>query len=269
MAARHRKINQGIATIVVRDKKLLRTFALYADLSQLTEKRVIHNYEKRIEQLANTADLCVPTFKKYIKEIIRKKWAWMDGKNLCFLGRRKFAKKMGVAYKDYWTIEAYDFRDIELHLRALAIQENIKKQNKTIDKKVIQRAIKKAKIICKDIKIKYAKTLDKEKERAKLRAVNIIAPINKEATLSRKGISNLYNLKAARSGSYWMNKLNKRRIVKDERQQPVYLGKMSKDYFRELQMTSHRYLYLDNGVCYARLPNIVGYSGQVGGLQSI
>lgn len=41
------KIPKGIPTQIVRDKKLLRLYAVYLDISGLTKNRCIHNFQRR------------------------------------------------------------------------------------------------------------------------------------------------------------------------------------------------------------------------------
>lgn len=265
---RTRKIHKGIAAQLVSDKTLLRAFSIAVDLAGLTKSRSIHNYKERIKALSNTLRINHKTLHKYLKIILKKGWAVEENNNLCFISRRKVAKKFGVCQKGYWAIETGGFKDLELHIRAIAIEENKHKQHEAINQKIISREVKKAKIHCKVIKKRFAKTVNVKRHRDQLRAVNIIMPINSEVTLSRKGIAKLYGLKNAKSGSYWASKIKKKvRGFTDERKEPKCLGKMDIKYFRELQLNSKRYLFLNNGECFARLPNHVGY--RLSALQSI
>lgn len=234
------------------------------DLSQLTVNRSIHNYEERLEALANTLGIkAVKTLKKYLKIILEQGWATVENGNLNFVGRWKVAKKMGDCSRHgHWPIQARDFKELELHIRAIAIEENKIRQHESINKKLIAREVKKAKIFCKVIKKKFAKTVNVKIERDKLRAVNVVAPINKEVTLSREGVARLYGNKSANSGMYWVKKLKKKLpfLITDEWVEDKWLGKMSRDYFLSLQEISNRSLYLKDGICYCRRPNYVAYS---------
>lgn len=272
-----RKIHKGLSIELVKNKAKLRAYCICVDLAQLTANRSIHNYEKRLEALANTLGIHVKTLKKYLKLILEQGWATIQGSSLNFTGRWKVAKLIGdCSRKGHWQIEARDFKELELHIRAIAIEENKIRQHESINKKLIAREVKKAKIFCKVIKKKFAKTVNVKLQRDKLRAVNVVAPINKEVTLSREGVARLYGNTSANSGMYWVKKLKKNLpfIFTDEWVDDKWLGKMSRDYFNELKEISNRSLYMKDGICYCRRPNYVAYSlptaapKEIAGLQS-
>lgn len=256
-----RKIHRGLPTKLVRNKRRLRAYAIYLDLSGLTKNKSIHHYHLRIPQLAATLKVCKPTLEKWVKELIRRRWAWMEYGDLRFIGRCKLALQLGeVANKAYYKIKTTDFRNIELHLRGLSIEENKQRQHHKLNQKITNREVKSAKIKCEKTKEWFAKTLNVHKLKGKLRAVNILTPINKEVTLSRQGIARVFNLTSKKSGTYWAKKLRDSGIIKDETQKLLCLGRMAKDYFRELQLKSKRYLFYRNGRAYCRLPNYLTYS---------
>lgn len=258
---RIRKIHRGLSTELVKNKRKLRAYAIYMDLSGLTKNRCIHKYHFRKRQLANTLKVCIPTLEKWVNELIRLEWAWLDKGDLRFLGRRKFAQLFEKsANKAYYKIPTKNFKHIELHLRGLSIEENRQRQNYKLNEKVIKLEVKSANVKCEKIKEKFEKSLNVHRLKNKLSAVNILTPLNKEITLSRQGVAKVFKLKTAKSGTYWAKKLRVSGIIKDETQKLLCLGRMAKDYFRELQLKSKRYLFYRNGKAYCRLPNYLTYS---------
>lgn len=260
LQAKLKKIHKGIATKLVKDKSQLRAYSVYTDLSGLTKNKSIHHYHLRIAQLAKTLGMCEPTFKKWVNELIKLKWAWLEKGDLRLLGRRKFAKLFPeCAQKQYDTIKTTNFKNIELHLRGLAIEENRQKQEYALNKRITDCEVKAADIKCEKMKEQYAKSVNVHRIKSTLRAVNILTKINKEITLSRQGLARTYNLKNKKSGTYWAKILRLAGIIKDETQPLVYLGRMCKGYFYELQLKSKRYLFWNNGKVFCRLPNYLSY----------
>ncbi len=267
--AKIRKISKGIATKAVKDKNFLRAYAIYLDLKGLTKNGCIHHWELRKAQLAKTLDICIPTLNKWIAELLKRKWAWTDNGDLRFLGRRKFNQRIDkVANKQYYNIKSTNFKNIELHLRGLSIEENRQSQEYALNNRIADREVMAAKIKCEKTKEWFKKTVNVHQLKKGLRAVNILTKINKEVTLSRKGIAKVFNLESPKSGTYWAKKLRGNGIIKDESKPLVFIGYMNKDYFRELQLKSKRYLFWNAGKCMCRLPNHTSYLG-VNGHMSI
>jgi hypothetical protein len=252
-----RKIHKGLSTEIVRDKKLLRTYAIFTDLSQLYRTRHIHDFNRRIPQLSNTLKISVKTFKKYILILIKKGWAWMDGNSMRFLNRIKVMKSLPGSNNRYYKIPTVGFKDIEQHIRCIAFEENFKHQQHSVNKKVVNYQVKKAKITCEITKKKFIETIQIWRILNKFSACNLILPINKQLTLSRKGMAKVFGLKTANSGSYWAKKLIP---LCDKPQGSFSLGKMDKAYFRALQLKARRHTFYKDGEGYVRLPNLIQYN---------
>lgn len=256
---KERKIHKGLSGSLVKDKKLLRTYAFFSDLSQLYRTRHIQDFNRRIPQLANTLQISVRTFKKYISILLKRGWVWMEGNSMRFIGRYKLAKKLEGSNTRHYVIPTKGFKNLEHHIRSIALQENIQQQKKAVTDKVIKRQVKRAKIISENLKKKFIKTIRVWAILDKYSACNLIHPINKEYTLSRKGMAKVFGLATANSGSYWAKKLS---MLVDKPQGSFSLGKMDIKYFRTLQDKSKRYLFYKDGEGYVRLPNLIKYEHQ-------
>lgn len=183
----------------------------------------------------------------------------MEGNSLRFLGRYKLAKKLDGSNTRHYVIPTKGFKNIEHHIRGISIQENIQQQKNAVTDKVIKRQVKRAKIISENLKKKFIKTIRVWAILDKYSACNLIHPINKEYTLSRKGMAKVFGLKTANSGSYWAKKLT---MLEDKPQGWFSLGVMNKDYFYALQLKSKRHLFYKDGEGYVRLPNLIKYEHQ-------
>jgi predicted transcriptional regulator len=203
---------------------------MFYSLKYLYSGGIILNISKRYKEISKTLEISESNLRNKIKFLIELGFITKDNNNLSFIGFNKIQKKFKIKTFKSFKVEYKNPKELEILLKCVAIEENFKKQEYKVQEKIIKEELKRfGKIQARNTEIKIKKNIRKNigplteqyKKREPFYSINKVSiekKINPVATLSRKGISNLFNRKSKSTGSRFLNKIKKRGyVIQDEK----------------------------------------------------
>lgn len=168
----------------------------------------------------------------------------------------------------YQKVLDNNFSNIEHYIKAIAIHESKKSQERIIIEKLLEKKFESESLS--NIKQNNARIYRKEKRKIKKNIDTILAksqkafnPFSNEnfynpyTTLSRRGIARLFGKKSAKSGSNSVKKLKSMNLIYQDDSVYKFMFKCSWDEFVSCHTQSDIFLTYKQGKCYARLSNMV------------
>ncbi len=236
------KIPKRLPQIIAKDKKLLKPFAIYFELKPLYYSSVIKAAKSNYPELCNYLGISINNLRQKIADMVRLGLAWWDKKDLRLLSYEKASELFDLG-RYYHRVK--NLGKTELTLRYLALHENLKVQEYTITKKIINNEIvneylsglpieqlKTIASIPESVKsllkascykrlagaIKKSIELLKRKyqERTDLNRISCALDSrtpNPDATLSCMGVAKLFSLGSPAAGYYWEQKFSRNNLL--------------------------------------------------------
>jgi hypothetical protein len=266
-------VPKGLPSAIVQDNKLLKAVCVFYQLKSLYIGGIIHDYTKKYVEIANTFGYSDRKLRTYLKFLIQEGFATIDkNKSLVLISSKKVAQRFEASENRFYKIPADKLSDLENVMKALALEENIGRQDHIIEKKLLEIAFKEVgiknptilsassyrryrKAILKDLPAK----LEKYKKRYIETISNLLNPGDTFfpfATLTRQGIANCLGRKSKATGARYAKLLKSLDFLTDT-SNVVHIGEFSyEDYLILLDSTDHDYTYkLVKGILYKVLPN--------------
>lgn len=130
------KIPVGIAERLLTNKKEFKALCIYFRLKALYYSGVIKHWKKYTSELCEHLEVSRNNFKSKINYLVQNDFAEFDGEHLRLCSLRKVAMRYGTKAKRKHLINST--REIELQVRAIAVNENLKQQQHVATNKLIK-----------------------------------------------------------------------------------------------------------------------------------
>lgn len=260
------KIIQGLSSKIVKDTRLLKSMCVFYSLKYLYTGGIILNISKRYPEIAEKLSISETNLRSKIKHLIELGLISRKNNNLTFVSFNTVKKKFKIKTFKSFKIEYKNPKDLEILIKCISIEENLKKQEYKLQQKVLKEELKRfGKIEAKNTKKKLMKQLKtnigfltekykKRKPNYSINKENFKKEVNPVTTLSRFGIANLFSKKSKSTGSRFMNKLkNKGILLEDEKRIELIQKKFNFTMYKSLELDSSYFIYKNN--LYQRLPN--------------
>jgi hypothetical protein len=266
-------VPKGLPSAIVQDTKLLKAVCIFYQLKSLYVGGIIHDYTKKYVDIASTFGYSDRKLRTYIKFLLEEGFATIDkNKSLVLMSSKKVAQKFGSSEKRFYKIPADKLSDLENVIKALALEENIGRQDHVIKKKVLESAFKGVGIknpttlsasAYRRYKKVFSNNLDNMLVKIQQRYIQAISNLENPdsnffpfATLTRQGIASCLGRKSKATGMRYAKLLKSLDFLRDESNVIKVQESTYEEYLQLLDSTDHDYTYkLIKGIIYKVLPN--------------
>jgi len=240
--------------------------SVFYSLKYLYAGGIILNISKRYKEISTILEISETNLRNKTKFLIELGLITKENNNLIFAGFNKIQKILKISsYKSY-RIEYNTPKELEISLKCVAIEENLRKQEYKLQEKILKEEIKRfgniqANNIIRKITQRLKKSIipltEKYKKREPSYSINknsLEKQINPTTTLSRRGVAVLFDKKSKSTGSRFIKRIKERGLVlEDEKRIDLIQRKFNYNIFRSLDLDSSYFIYKNN--LYQRLPN--------------
>lgn len=259
------RINKAVPEKISNDNGLLKAMAVFYSIKFLYRGGIIKNLTSRYGEISRMIGISPNNLRNKIKRLEREGLVFKEGKNLCFTGFNEISKKFKSKTNKSFRIEHCGAKELEVKLKALAIHSNIQKQEFVIQKKVIEKEMRKfGKIEAKSTRIKIRKYLkkkmgsiiNKHSRRELFSDPNMTnnKKINPDATMSRMGMARLFGRVSKSTGTRMTKKFKTFNILcKDEKRIQLMHRGIGKKVIRHLDLDTSFFVF--KGCLYKRMTN--------------
>lgn len=265
------KINKSLVSIVSRDRQWIKALSVFYSMKYLYTGGIILNISKRYCEISEKLDISESNLRSKVKFLIKEGLIQREYNNLTFIGFNKIKEKFKIKTHKSFKIPYKNPKELEVYLKLLVLEENLKKQEFKVQENIIKEELKKfGKIEARTTKKKIKKFLrsniqhltEKYKKREldySLNSKSNTKKLNTDVTLSRLGIARNFGRISKSTGSRFVRKIkNMGLLLQDEKRIKKVVKNTTKNIIYNLELDSSYFFYKNN--LYQRKTNKITFN---------
>jgi hypothetical protein len=265
------KINKSLVSLVSRDRQWIKALSVFYSMKYLYTGGIILNISKRYCEISEKLDISESNLRSKVKFLIKEGLVKKESNNLIFIGFNKIKERFKIKTHKSFKISYKNPKELEVYLKLLVLDENLKKQEFKVQENIIKEELKKfGKIEARTTKKKIKKFLrsniqhltEKYKKREldySLNSKSNTKKLNTDVTLSRLGIARNFGRISKSTGSRFVRKIkNMGLLLQDEKRIKKIVKNTTKSIIYSLELDSSYFFYKNS--LYQRKTNIITFT---------
>lgn len=254
------RIHKSLLTKLSQDNKWLKAMSVFYSLKYMYSGGIILNITKRYSEIAKFLGISETNLRSKINFLIEKGLIEKNNNKLIFISFNTIQKKFKIKTFKSYRIEYDKPKELEIKLKLIILEENLKRQEYKLQEKIINEELKKfgkieAKTTIKKIRKKIKSNINYLTEQYKQRELDYSLTnnyssknINSEITLSRNSIAKQFGRTHKSAGSRFIKKLKTKGLVVEDIKRIKLVSKNFKNnnIKKSLELDSSYFIYKSN-----------------------
>lgn len=230
--------------------------SVFYSLKYLYSGGIILNITKRYSELAKILGISESNLRSKLNFLINEGLIIKENNRLCFVSFNKIKEKFKIKTFKSYRIEYDNPKELEIKLKLIILEENLKRQEYKLQEKIINEELKKfgkieARNIIKKIRKKIKSNISYLTEQYKQRELNFSLnnnysskKINSDITLSRNSIAKQFGKIHKSTGTRFIKKLkNKGLVLQDQKRIKLISNNFNNNIKKAMELDSSYFIY--------------------------